>query len=130
MRFLPKEVSIMAKMYRLVRVLLLAVLVMSFVAACSDSAAVTPTTTNPNTGAGPGAVTATTAGGVATAASSGQTSGSGAMTDVGTPRSETLIVQTFDGKTDTPDNFNPLMGQPWVWRGFRELGWGFLWEMD
>ncbi len=32
------------------------------------------------------------------------------MTDVGTPRCETLIVQTFDGKVDTPSNFNPLSG--------------------
>ena len=52
------------------------------------------------------------------------------MTDVGTPRSETLIVQTFDGKVDTPDNFNPLSGTYVLWRGFRELAWGYLWEMD
>src|SRR4029453_19686595 len=54
----------------------------------------------------------------------------GALTDVGTPRSETLIVQTFDGKTDNPDNMNPLSGSYAIWRGFRELGWGYLWEMD
>jgi peptide/nickel transport system substrate-binding protein len=52
------------------------------------------------------------------------------MTDVGTPRNQTLIVQTFDGKTDNPDNMNPLMGSYALWRGFRELGWGYLWEMD
>ena len=34
----------------------------------------------------------------------------GAMTEVGTPRAETLIVQTFDGKTNAPDNLTPLMG--------------------
>lgn len=51
------------------------------------------------------------------------------MTDVGTPRNETLIFQTFDGKTNNPDQMNPLMVYA-VWRGFRELGWGFLWEMN
>jgi peptide/nickel transport system substrate-binding protein len=51
------------------------------------------------------------------------------MTDVGTPRHETLIVQTFDGKAANPDAHNPL-NQYAIWRGFRELGWGWLWEMD
>jgi peptide/nickel transport system substrate-binding protein len=51
------------------------------------------------------------------------------MTDVGTPRNETLIFQTFDRQTQNPDQHNPLMAYA-VWRGFRELGWGFLWEMD
>ena len=46
------------------------------------------------------------------------------MTDVGTPRKETLIVQTFDGKTDNPDNMNPLSGGYSLWRGFRELALG------
>jgi len=53
----------------------------------------------------------------------------GAMTDVGTPRSETLIFQTFDRQTANPDQHNPLMTYA-QWRGFRELGWGYLWEMD
>jgi peptide/nickel transport system substrate-binding protein len=56
-------------------------------------------------------------------------SGDGAMTDVGTPRNETLIFQTFDRKTNNPDQHNPLM-QYAQWRGFRELGWGYLWETD
>jgi peptide/nickel transport system substrate-binding protein len=51
------------------------------------------------------------------------------MTDVGTPRHETLVFQTFDRKAANPDAMNPLM-QYAVWRGFRELGWGFLWETD
>src|SRR6476620_5139696 len=51
------------------------------------------------------------------------------MTDVGTPRNQTLIVQTFDGKTANPDAQNPLNNYA-IWRGFRELGWSFLWEMD
>ena len=51
------------------------------------------------------------------------------MTDVGTPRNETLIVQTFDGKTANPDAMNPFNLYA-IWRGFRELGWSYLWEMD
>jgi peptide/nickel transport system substrate-binding protein len=51
------------------------------------------------------------------------------MTDVGTPRAETLIVQTFDGKAANPDAQNPFNSYA-LWRGFRELGWSFLWEMD
>lgn len=51
------------------------------------------------------------------------------MTDVGTPRNETLVVQTFDGKTANPDQQNSLNFYA-IWRGFRELGWSFLWEMD
>ena len=52
------------------------------------------------------------------------------MTDVGTPRNETLIFQTFDRQTANPDQFNPLLGSYALWRGFRELGWGTLWETD
>ncbi len=51
-------------------------------------------------------------------------------TSVGTPRDQTLIVQNFDGKTDNADIMNPLMGNYAIWRGFRELGWGYLWEMN
>ena len=54
---------------------------------------------------------------------------SSSTTSVGTPRNQTLIFQTFDGKTDNPDEMNPLMNYA-VWRGFRELGWGSLWEMN
>ena len=55
--------------------------------------------------------------------------GDGAMTDVGTPRNETLIFQTFDRQTSNPDLMNPMLSYA-VWRGFRELGWGWLWETD
>lgn len=77
----------------------------------------------------PAATSAPAAGG-ATNATAVTAGGSGEMTDVGTPRSETLIVQTFDGKVDVPDNFNPLSSSYVLWRGFRELAWGYLWEMD
>ena len=53
----------------------------------------------------------------------------GVMTDVGTPRNETLIFQTFDRQTADPDNMNPMLAYA-RWRGFRELGWGALWETD
>ncbi|WP_199823694.1 ABC transporter substrate-binding protein [Labrenzia sp. OB1] len=51
------------------------------------------------------------------------------MTDVGTPRNETLIVQTFDGRSSNATQMNPLNRYA-HWRGFRELGWSYLWEMD
>jgi peptide/nickel transport system substrate-binding protein len=51
------------------------------------------------------------------------------MTDVDTPRNETMIFQTFDRQTVNPDQHNPLMAYA-HWRGFRELAWGWLWEMD
>ncbi len=82
-------------------------------------------------GAGPAATTAPQASGDTAANTPAATSGgSGEMTEVGTPRSETLIVQTFDGKVDVPDNFSPLSSSYVLWRGFRELAWGYLWEMD
>ena len=51
------------------------------------------------------------------------------MTEFGTPRNETLIVQTFDGRSANPGQMNPLNSYV-IWRGFRELAWGYLWEMD
>ena len=51
------------------------------------------------------------------------------MTDVGTPRHETLIFQTFDRQTADPGNMNPMQAYA-RWRGFRELGWGWLYETD
>jgi peptide/nickel transport system substrate-binding protein len=51
------------------------------------------------------------------------------MTDVGTPRNETLIFQTFDRQTADPANHNPMQNYA-RWRGFRELGFGALWERD
>jgi peptide/nickel transport system substrate-binding protein len=51
------------------------------------------------------------------------------LTDVGTPRNQTLVVQTFDRKSANPDQHNYLMNYD-VWRGVRELCMGFLWETD
>ncbi len=57
------------------------------------------------------------------------TAASAQVTDVGTPRNETLIVQTFDGRSSNASQMNPLNRYA-HWRGFRELGWSYLWEMD
>ena len=51
------------------------------------------------------------------------------MTDVGTPRNETVIAQTFDRQASNPDQHNPLMDYD-IWRGVRELCQGYLWEDD
>src|SRR5215207_5489138 len=110
----------MAKMYRLTRVLLLVSLALSL-AACD--------TGSPST-SGVGQGQSTPVAGTPGEGTAPAPGGSGAMTEVGTPRSETLIVQTFDGKNDNPENMNPLSGSYAVWRGFRELAWGYLWEMD
>jgi peptide/nickel transport system substrate-binding protein len=135
---------LMATAFRLTRAVLLALLFVS-VAACAAPAnppqtqstnapaaaaqsTAAPAAEAPTAAPGAAAPTAAPAAEAPTAAA--QPAAGGAMTDVGTPRSETLIVQTFDGKTDNPDNMNPLSGSYAIWRGFRELAWGYLWEMD
>jgi ABC-type transport system substrate-binding protein len=117
----------MAKAFQLTRTLLLTLFIVS-VAACAAPA--TPSQTQAtNAPAAAGQATAAPAAEAPTTAGA-QPSAGGDLTDVGTPRNETLIVQTFDGKTDNPDNMNPLSGSYAIWRGFRELGWGYLWSMD
>src|SRR5215471_21645281 len=101
-------------------------MVAAFVAACTPS----PTPPLPTTGAA--APTAAAAKPAATSApapaataapapaanpTAAPAAAAGAMTEVGTPRSETLIVQTFDGKADNPSNMNPLSGSYALWRG-------------
>lgn len=119
----------MPKPFRLARLLVLVLTVLSLLlSACGDQS--TPSTS----GIGQGQAT-TAASGQATTAASGQATtaaaaaGQGNLTDQGTPRNQTLIVQTFDGKTATPDQMNPLNNYA-IWRGFRELGWSYLWEDD
>ena len=51
------------------------------------------------------------------------------MTEVGTPRNETLIFQTFNRQSPDPANHNSMQNYA-KWRGFRELGYGALWERD
>ncbi len=116
----------MPKTFRLSSLILLVLTVMGLLlSACGDQS--TPSTS----GIGQGPATAQT--GQTSAASSGQTaaqsSGQGTVTDQGTPRNQTLIVQNFDGKASNPDQMNPLNNYA-IWRGFRELGWSYLWEDD
>lgn len=114
----------MAKVFRLSRVVSLVLVVLS-VAACAVQ---TPPQAGQSAAPQAGQSATTQTGQAATPAAGAAAQGE--MTDVGTPRNETLIVQTFDGKTDNPDNMNPLSGSYAIWRGFRELAWGYLWEMD
>ncbi|HEU5097744.1 MAG TPA: ABC transporter substrate-binding protein, partial [Roseiflexaceae bacterium] len=125
----------MSRAFRLTRAVLLTLFLLS-IAACAAPA--TPSQTQATNAPAPGGqataapaaeAPAAPAAGAPTAAAA-QPAAGGDLTDVGTPRSETLIVQTFDGKTDNPDNMNPLSGSYAIWRGFRELAWGYLWEMD
>ena len=99
----------MAKPYRVLRLFLQVAVIIGLLSACGA----------------PAAAPADTSAEVAAPAADAS-----AMTEVNTPRNETLIVQTFDGKSNTPDNMNPLSGSYALWRGFRELAWGYLWEMD
>lgn len=65
----------------------------------------------------------------AKAAAEAAMAGEIAMTDVGTPRNETVIAQTFDRQSSNPDQHNMLMNYD-IWRGVRELCMGYLWETD
>jgi peptide/nickel transport system substrate-binding protein len=55
----------------------------------------------------------------------------GEMTDVGTPRNETLIVDILSGRTADIENVNPYMpGAVPMDAGFHQLIFGHLWEID
>lgn len=59
------------------------------------------------------------------------TAASGKMTDVGTPRDETLIVDILSGQIADPDNMNPyITGSVNVDAGVHQLMWDFLWEIN
>ncbi len=51
------------------------------------------------------------------------------MTDVGTPRKETLIVETQNG-TDVPGQFNSYMSGTQMGFGIHQLMSAMMWEMD
>src|SRR5262245_32626077 len=90
-----KEVSVMGKMFRSARICLMALIVLG-IAAC-EAAPSTPGALAPSAAPQQGQATTAPAQGQATAAAP-QAAQQGAMTDVGTPRNETLIFQTFDRK--------------------------------
>lgn len=60
---------------------------------------------------------------------SGTATSEGITTEVGTPRSETLIVEC-QNKTDTPGQFNTYMTGTEAGFGIHQLMSGHLWEMD
>ncbi|MBB3128513.1 peptide/nickel transport system substrate-binding protein [Paenibacillus rhizosphaerae] len=60
-----------------------------------------------------------------------EASGSGKMTDVGTPRSETLIVDILSGRSPDPDRMNPYMpGAVAMDSGLHQLIYASMWEID
>lgn len=61
--------------------------------------------------------------------SSQVSTGDGAMTEVGTPRSETLIVE-FQSATDCPGQFNTYMNGTSAGIGIHQLMSAMMWEMD
>ena len=52
------------------------------------------------------------------------------MTEFGTKRAETLIIQTFDARSSAPDSFNYYLTARETWHGSRMLGFAYLWETD
>ncbi|WP_197081223.1 ABC transporter substrate-binding protein [Gordoniibacillus kamchatkensis] len=58
-------------------------------------------------------------------------SGGGKMTDVGTPRSQTLIVDILSGRSADPDRMNPYVpGAVPMDSGLHQLIYSNLWEID
>jgi peptide/nickel transport system substrate-binding protein len=51
------------------------------------------------------------------------------MTDVGTPRSETLIVDAGYGGATNPDNYNPFSGLTSLTAGYAQFHMSYLWEI-
>ena len=76
-----------------------------------------------------GTVAAITAG--CTGGGSAGSAGGGGTTFVGTPRSQTLIMDNIDGRIATPGNFNPYFpGVQIGGDGVHALVWSPLWEID
>ena len=54
----------------------------------------------------------------------------GKLTEVGTPRAETLIMDHLDGRVDNPKQFNPYMPGTRFNQGWHQLGLSNMWEMN
>lgn len=54
----------------------------------------------------------------------------GAMTFVGTPRSETLIIDNLNGAIERPENFNMYTPGVEMGRGYHEVCTDHLWDID
>jgi peptide/nickel transport system substrate-binding protein len=52
------------------------------------------------------------------------------MTDVGTPRKETLVVDILTGRVGNPKKMNPYQEGNIVVQGLHQLGYSNLWEID
>lgn len=79
----------------------------------------------------PSASTTSGGGTTSTASTSGTNAEAGPMTDVGTPRKDTLIVDMLSGRQANPDNFNPFIpGCVAGDVGAAQLVWSNLWEID
>ncbi|WP_274362900.1 ABC transporter substrate-binding protein [Paenibacillus thermotolerans] len=83
------------------------------------------------TGGGGGSKGNETAGGDSSGEGTGTKAGSGKMTDVGTPRSETLIVDILNGGSPDPNRMNPYVpGAVSMDSGLHQLIFSHLWEID
>ncbi len=56
--------------------------------------------------------------------------GQGRVTEVGTPRHETLIVDSLNGRIDNPMQMNPYMAGTQFNNGLHQLAYSNLWEMN
>lgn len=54
----------------------------------------------------------------------------GRLTEVGTPRHETLIMDHLDGRVDNPTQFNPYMSGTRFNQGYHQLALSNMWEMN
>lgn len=110
----------MSEVKRLTSVMLIMVLVLT---ACMGGGGNKAEPTGSASGSGTSAASASSGG--------GDGGGSGKLTDVGTPRSETLIVDILGGRSADPDRFNPYIpGAVAMDAGVHQLMFSNLWEID
>ncbi|WP_051226743.1 ABC transporter substrate-binding protein [Butyrivibrio sp. MC2013] len=119
---------------KILSVLLAAAMVSGTIAGCGNSGSTGTTGTDSGSGA---EETTTDSGSTETADSTSdegekeeaKPAASGQMTEVGTPREETLIVET-QTPTDVPGQFNTYMQGTQAGFGIHQLMSAMLWEMD
>lgn len=110
---------------RSIAVLLAAAMVVtSLFSGCGNT-----TTTSSGTTSGTESTASTSSSSEASTADTGKLAAAGITTEVGTPREETLIVET-QTPTDTPGQFNTYMMGTTTGMGIHQLMSAHLWEMD
>ena len=121
-----------AKLRKRILAALLAACMLLALAGCSTTPAVSKTEPSTPANSTAGSTPAESKGGDAPAPAESQAStGDGAMTDVGTPRSETLIVDMLSGRQANPNLMNPYMpGCVAMDVGVHQLIYSNLWEID